>query len=138
MRLFSFARPPRCVPIAFAALLSAACAAVAQAEFPYGRELLLDAAPMKGSKRLPGLDIGANGAVEIGLWCDTVRGQIVVALDTVTIIPGPKNARACPPERARADDDMLAALSQVTNWRVEGDALVLTGTVTLRFRAQTN
>jgi hypothetical protein len=141
MRSFSFARPPHRVLVVLtgvALLPSGVTGAVAQSGFPFGRELLLDAAPMKGSKRLPSLDIGTNGAAEIGLWCDAVKGQIVVALDTITVIPGPKSARDCPPDRARADDEVIAALSQVTNWRFDGDALELTGPTTLRFRVQTN
>ena len=39
------------------------------------------------------------------------------------------------PDRARADEDLLAALNGVTNWRMERSALVLTGSRTLRSRA---
>jgi hypothetical protein len=38
----------------------------------------------------------------------------------------------------RGDDDMLTALTEVTNWRREGEFLVLTGARTMRFRMQTN
>lgn len=110
----------------------------ANSGFPYSRELLLDAAPMKGSKRVPSLDIGADGAAEIGLWCNAVRAQIVVVEDTITIMTGAKTERQCPPDRIRGDEDMLSALLQVTNWRREGDLLILTGAHTLRFRMQTN
>ena len=120
---------------------AAAClapAVAAQSEFPFGRELLLDARPMKGSKRVPILDIDEKGLAEIDLWCNSVKGQMVVAGDTITIITGEKTDRTCAPERAQADDDVLAALNQVTNWRREGDVLVLIGTRTMRFRLQTN
>lgn len=110
----------------------------AQASFPFDRELLLDAPPIRGSKQVPSLDIAANGAAEIVLWCNTVRAQLVVAGDTITIVTGPKTERQCPPERMQGDDDMLSALTQATNWRRDGDALVLTGGRTLRFRMQTN
>ena len=106
--------------------------------FPFGRELLLDTAPMRGSKRIPGLDIASNGAVTIDLWCNSVAGQMVVAGDTLTIIAGEPSQRPCPPERARGDDDLLNALSQVTHWRNDGQFLVLTGARTLRYRFQTN
>jgi hypothetical protein len=33
---------------------------------------------------------------------------------------------------------VLGALNEVTNWRREGDVLVLIGTRTMRFRLQTN
>ncbi len=61
-----------------------------------------------------------------------------MAGDTITIITGEASARQCAPDRARADEDLLAALNEITNWRMEGSSLVLTGGQTLRFRAQTN
>ena len=112
--------------------------AQAESSFPFNRELLLDTQPMKGSKRVPSLDIRGNGAAEFDLWCNTVRSQLVVAGDTITIVTGPKTERPCPPERVRDDEEMLAALTEVTNWRREGDMLILTGPRTIRFRLQTN
>ncbi len=121
------------------AALSALGATAARAEpFPYGQELMLDVDPMRGSKKVPILDIGANGTAEIELWCNNVAAQLVVAADTITIITGEMSARQCAPDRARADEDLVAALNQVTNWRMENFALVLTGGRTLRFRVQTN
>jgi heat shock protein HslJ len=118
------------------ALLAPAVAA--QGEFPFGHELLLDVKPMKGSKRVPMLDIDDKGLAAIDLWCNSVKGQLVVAGDTITIITGDKTQRTCPPDRAQADDDVLGALNEMTNWRREGDVLVLIGTRTMRFRLQTN
>jgi heat shock protein HslJ len=112
--------------------------AAAQSSFPFDHELLLDTAPMKGSKRVPSLDIKADGAAEIVLWCNTVKAQLVVAGDTITVITGPSTGPQCPPERIRADEDLMAALTQATNWRRDGDLLILTGGKTVRFRLQTN
>jgi heat shock protein HslJ len=121
------------------AMATAATSAIAaQSEFPFGHELLLDAPPMKGSKRVPSLDIAENGLADIVLWCSSVKGQLVVAGDTITILTGAKAERSCTPERMRGDDDVLAALTEVTNWRREGEFLVLTGARTMRFRLQTN
>ena len=106
--------------------------------FPFGSELVLDADPMRGSKKIPVLDIGQNGAAEIELWCNSVKAQLVVAANTITIITGRMSSRQCPPDYARADDELLSALNEVTNWRMEDFALVLTGGKTLRFRMQTN
>jgi heat shock protein HslJ len=106
--------------------------------FPFGSELRLDADPMRGSKKIPVLDIGENGTAEIELWCNSVKAQLVVAANTITIITGEMTARQCPPDRARADDELLAALNQATNWQMEDSALVFTGGTTLRFRVQTN
>jgi heat shock protein HslJ len=106
--------------------------------FPFGSELVLDVNPMRGSKRIPVLDIGQNGTAEIELWCNSVKAQLVVAGNTITIITGERSARQCPPDRARADDELLTALNEATNWRMEDSALVFTGGKTLRFRMQTN
>jgi heat shock protein HslJ len=106
--------------------------------FPFGSELILDANPMRGSKKLPVLDIGQNGSADIELWCNSVKAQLVVAANTITIITGKTSSRQCPPDYARADDELLTALNQVTNWRMEDSALVFTGGKTLRFRMQTN
>jgi heat shock protein HslJ len=113
--------------------------ALAQA-FPYGMELVLDASPMRGSKKIPSLDINQDGTADIDLWCNAVKARLVVAANTVTIITGVMSARSCTPERSRADDDLLAALNDVTTWRMEREALVFSGTSsrTLRFRVQTN
>jgi heat shock protein HslJ len=126
--------------VAALAAASPAPLAKAQAEaFPFGRELLLDVAPLRGSKKVPILDIADGGSAEIELWCNAVKAQLIVAGDTITIITGEASTRQCAPDRARADEDLLAALNEITNWRMEPSALVLTGgSRTLRFRTQTN
>jgi heat shock protein HslJ len=122
---------------AFAAALPAIPVAAAEG-FPFDEELLLDAKPMRGSKRVPMLDIKPDGAVMIDLWCNTVQGQIVVAANTITVMTGPKTNRSCASERERGDAEMLSLLEQVTTWRREGDAVVLIGPQNLRFRRATN
>jgi heat shock protein HslJ len=121
-----------------AAIWATPSGAQTETSFPFNRELLLDVPPAKGSKRVPSLDIGGNGAAELDLWCNTVRSQLIVVGDTITFLAGPRKERACTPERMRDDEDMLTALTEVTNWRREGDVLVLTGPRTVRFRLQTN
>jgi heat shock protein HslJ len=112
--------------------------AYAASEFPFGHELLLDARPMKGSKRVPVLDIAPNGTAQIDLWCDSLRGQVIVVENTITVLTGAKTMRACPPERVKGDDDMIEALQQVTTWRMNGDSVEFVGPRTLRFRIPTN
>ena len=124
--------------LAACALAMLGVARAAAQEFPFGRELMLDVAPMKGSKRVPMLEIDPKGIADIDLWCNSVKGQMVVAGDTITILTGQKTERTCPPERAQADDDVLWALNAETSWGREGDVLVLIGTRTMRFRLQTN
>jgi hypothetical protein len=106
--------------------------------FPFNGELILDANPMPGSRRVPNMDIGADGALVLEMWCDRVDGQAVVAGDTITVITGQPAGRSCPPERARADTDLIANLNAVTAWRRQGEFVTLIGPRTLRFRVPTN
>ena len=110
----------------------------ANEEFPFGRELLLDTQPMKGSKRIPGIEIDSDGMAAIDLWCNTMQGRAMVSVDAISISTGEKTDRPCAPERAQADDDLAAALAQVTHWRWEGESLVMDGAKELRFRLHTN
>jgi heat shock protein HslJ len=113
-------------------------AAFAGPEFPFGQELLLDVRPMPGSKRVPSLEIRADGATAIDLWCNRVQGQIVVLKDTISILRGPVIVRQCTPERAQMDEELLSALLQVTTWKRQGDVVILEGATRLRFRISTN
>ncbi len=119
-----------------AALLGAA-PAQAQ-EFPFGLEMTLEAARMPGSKRIPSLDIGDNGEVVLELWCKGGKGQFSVAGNTIIFVPGAMENRACPPDRAQADDDLIAALSDAATWQRRGDFITLMGSKPLRFRINTN
>ncbi|MEJ0075449.1 MAG: META domain-containing protein [Alphaproteobacteria bacterium] len=123
--------------VAFLLALLFAPAAQAQ-DFPYDRDLVLDARPMRGGKRVPVLSVGARGEMQIDLWCKRGQGQAVIAGDTITIIVPAMNEEACTPERAQADDQMIVALSQVTTWTLRGDVLTFNGGATLRFRAAAN
>ena len=106
--------------------------------FPFGQELLLDVAPMKGSKQVPSLEVEANGRGSVDLWCNSLTAQFVVAGATLTILTGTKTTKQCDPDRMRGDDEMLSALLRVTSWRRDGDILVLDGGTSLRFRTATN
>lgn len=120
------------------ALVIGAPAAQAQSEFPYDRDLVLDARPMRGGKRVPVLAIESNGRAQIDLWCKRGAGQAAISGDAITITPGAMADEPCTPERAQADDEMLAALAQVTGWSARGDMVKLTGARPLRFRLATN
>ena len=124
-----------------AILLSAAALGTAPAqaqEFPFGLEITLDASRMPGSKRIPSLDIGDNGEVVLELWCKGGKGQFSVAGNTIVFVPGAMENRSCPPERAQADDDLVAALGEAATWRRQGDFVTFVGAKTLRFRINTN
>jgi hypothetical protein len=117
--------------------------------FPFGSELMLDASPSSGSKRMPMLEIEDDGSASIDLWCTSLRGQATVTDDTITIVPGapislvpgqPADAAAaqCDPDRQTDDVALVSALAQVTKWRRNGDIIELTGATTLRYRLMTN
>lgn len=106
--------------------------------FPFDRELMLDAAPLPGSKRLPILEIAEDGAASIDLWCQSARGQANVGANSITIVAAEPAPAQCGAERQRGDHELLAALSQVTGWRRRGDVIELLGATTLRFRLMTN
>ena len=135
-----FAIDPRYVAIAL--LLSVAMPGAAPAyaadEFPFGLEMTLDAARQPGSKRLPTLEIGDNGETRLELWCKGGKGQFSIAGNTVIFVPGPLQERACPPDRAQADDALVAALSEATTWKRQGDLVSFLGAQPLRFRLNTN
>jgi heat shock protein HslJ len=118
--------------------LGAAAPLGAQSVFPYDRDLVLDARAMRGSKRVPVLAIGADGRAQIDLWCKRGQGQATIAGDTITIAIGTMRDESCTPERAAADETVLAALSQVMGWSQRGDVVTLIGAAPLRFRAATN
>ena len=106
--------------------------------FPFGMEMTLDAARLPGSKRVPDLDIGDNGEVVLELWCKGGKGQFSVAGNTVIFVAGPMEDRGCPPNKAQLDDELVAALSEATTWKRQGDYVSFIGARTLRFRINTN
>ncbi|WP_229199552.1 META domain-containing protein [Bradyrhizobium acaciae] len=126
-----------------AALVLAAAALVAvpaqaQEEFPFGFVMTLDAARMPGSKRIPSIEVGDNGEVILELWCDGGKGQFSVAGNTIVFVPGAMENRSCTPERAQADKDLLAALSEMTSWRRQGDQVTFVGSKSLRYVINSN
>jgi heat shock protein HslJ len=132
----------RYAAFATAALLSvlagAASVRAEQGEFPFGMEMTLDAARQPGSKRIPNIEIGDRGEVVLELWCKGGKGQFSVAGNTVIFVAGKIDDRACPPDKAQADDELVAALSEAATWQRKGDYVSFIGPKTLRFRLNTN
>lgn len=120
------------------ALVLAAHAPALAADFPYDQEMLLDAKPLSGSKRVPILEIGADGRVQVDLWCHSGTAQVEVRGEAIAFTLGPLREEGCTPERLERDQAMIAALSQVTLWRIEDDVVVLSGSTELRFRLSTH
>jgi hypothetical protein len=106
--------------------------------FPFGSDMTLDVARQPGSKRLPTLEIGDNGEAKLELWCKGGKGQFSVAGNTVIFVAGPLEDHDCPPARAQADDELIAALSEAATWKRKGDFVSFIGTKPLRFHLNTN
>jgi heat shock protein HslJ len=106
--------------------------------FPFGMEMQLDVNRMPGSKRIPNLEIGDAGEVALELWCKGGKGQFSVAGNTVIFVAGAMENRPCPPDRAQADDELIAALTDAGTWKRQGDLVSFVGAKTLRFRINTN
>jgi hypothetical protein len=126
------------VALALLASVAATSATKAESGFPFGMEMTLDALPQAGSKRVPDLDVGDNGEVVLELWCKGGRGQFSVAGNTVIFVAGQMEDRPCPPAKAQADDELIAALTDAATWKRQGDSVFFVGPKTLHFRLNTN
>ena len=127
-----------CVLVAAVLLGPPGLARAADSPFPFGTELMLDVEPLYGSKRIPMIEIQDDGTAAIDLWCSSAHAAATVGETSITIVAEPAEPAQCTPERQSGDETLLAALSQVTNWRRDGDVIELIGPTTLRFRAMTN
>lgn len=142
-------------PIAFCLLMIAAivldspASARAADEFPYDRVLLLDVAPMRPLKRVPILTVQENGSATVELWCRTARARVEVTDAAIRIetaplseaLPQYMSAGQCSDDRVRADNEVLEALTQATEWRRRGDGIELGGPNAgkpMRFRASSH
>jgi heat shock protein HslJ len=103
------------------------------AEFPFERELLLEAKPLPGSKRVPTLEITRDGRAVIDLWCRSGEGRVKLDDDMIEFTLGAMRQEGCTPERAQRDEAMAEALAKVASWRMEDDVLVLIGPTELRY-----
>jgi heat shock protein HslJ len=127
--------------VLLAGLMTAVVRPAAAAEFPYEKELLMDVNPMRGSKRVPSLEVDASGLATLDLWCNSMKARVTVTDGNVTFELGDKvqAQNQCTPERSSADEAILATLTQVTAWHRQNGLLVLEGGgQSLRFRASTN
>src|SRR5437588_8255282 len=74
--------------------------------FPFGTALMLDAAPLRGSKRIPMIEIQENGMASIDLWCDSARAQATIGDNSIAIAPGALQSPQCDPERQSRDEKL--------------------------------
>ena len=138
--MISFARTARAGAASFLLLATTLHLTPARADdgFPFESQMQLDVNRMPGSKRIPNLDIGEAGEVVFELWCKGGKGQFSVAGNTVIFVPGAMENRSCPPDRAQADDELIAALTDAGTWKRQGDLVLFVGAKTLRFRINSN
>ncbi len=115
--------------------------------FPFDQELVLDAQPIRPAKRMPVLTISENGRATVDLWCRTVVARVqvegaAIKIETAPLpeaLPQYMSDGQCNDVRVAADNDMLAALAQVTEWQKRGSGVELKGAdgaspAPLRFR----
>jgi len=119
-------------------LLAVTAPAAADDSFPFGTTLMLDAAPMRGSKRIPMLEIAENGAASIDLWCASATAKADISGDSITIALWNSFNVQCAPERQARDAELLATLAGITKWRRKGEVIEFSGATPLRFRLMTN
>jgi hypothetical protein len=125
-------------PVLLMATLLNAGSVLADDGFPFGAEMTLDVGRQAGSKRIPNIEIGDAGEVVLELWCKGGKGQFSVAGNTVIFVAGEMENRTCAPDRAQADDDLIAVLTDAATWKRQGDFVSFVGAKTLRFRINTN
>jgi hypothetical protein len=107
----------------------------AASDFPFDQELVFDAAPMRPAKRMPVLTVAEDGRATIDLWCRTVAARVEVLDGAIRVETAPLPEAMpqymaegqCSERRIAADSEMLAALTQVTQWRKHGDGVELRG-----------
>lgn len=135
-----------CAAFAAGLLLLACDPGRAADQFPFDQELVLDAAPLRPAKRVPILTVTPDGKATIDLWCKSVGGKVEIADTAIKIeadplleaLPDMMSDGQCTSQRLQADQDLLAALVQVTSWRMQDGALVLAGAKPLKFRPASN
>ena len=93
---------------------------------------------MPGSKRIPNMDIAANGKIALEMWCNRVDGQVVVAGNTITVMTGQPTERPCPPERARGDAELIEALERSDELAARGRLRASDRAQDAAFRVPTN
>lgn len=123
--------------LAAAIWLGAAAPANAQS-FPYDQEMLLEAKPLPGSRRVPMMEIHPNGQASVDLWCHSAVAEIAVSGNEIKFNFVSAKPENCTPERIELDQQMAKALVEVTNWRRTNDIVEFIGPTTFRFRISTH
>lgn len=106
--------------------------------FPYDQEMLLDVKPLPGSRRVPMLEVHADGKATLDMWCHSAAIEFAVTGGDLKLSFVSANPQNCTPERIALDQAMAKALLDVTGWRRHNDIIELVGSTTFRFRLSTH
>jgi META domain len=107
-------------------------------DFPFDQEMLLEAKPLPGSRRVPMMEIHANGRGTVDLWCHSAAAEIAVTGSEIKFTFVSAKPENCTPERIELDQAMAKALVEVTSWRRTNDIVEFIGPTTFRFRISTH
>ena len=88
---------------------------------------------MRPAKRMPVLTVAENGRATVDLWCRTVVARVqvegaAIKIETAPLpeaLPQYMGDGQCNEARVAADNDMLVALAQVTEWQKRGGGVEL-------------
>jgi hypothetical protein len=119
-------------------LLGALSSPAAAQGFPFDQEMLLEVKPLPGSRRVPMLEVRADGKATVDLWCHSATADVAVSGNEIKLTFVAARPENCTPERIELDQKMGAALSEVTGWHRENDIVLLIGPTTFRFRLSTH
>ena len=106
--------------------------------FPYDQEMLLEAKPLPGSRRVPMLEVHPDGKASVDMWCHSAVAEIAVTGDEIKLTFVSAKPENCTPERIELDQKMAKELLEVTNWRRVKDIVEFIGPTTFRFRISTH
>jgi len=121
------------------ALLCLAMALASAQDFPFDQEMLLDARPIPGTRRVPILEVRSDGKASLDMWCHSAMADVAVSGDEIKFTFTSATPGNCTPDRIERDQAMAKAFLEITRWRQEGDIVVLVGPEQpLRFRISTH
>jgi hypothetical protein len=106
--------------------------------FPYDQEMLLEARPLPGSRRVPMMEVHPGGNATVDLWCHTAVAEIAVSGNEIKFNFVSAKPENCTPERIELDQKMAKELLEITHWRRKNDIVEFVGPTTFRFRISTH
>ena len=107
--------------------------------FPFDQEMLLEARPLPGSRRVPMMEVHPDGKASVDLWCHSAVAQLALNGNEVKFDFVSAKPENCTPERIELDQKMAKDLLEVTHWRRKNDIVEFVGgPTTFRFRISTH